>query len=86
MSDKDLPTIQDVNKGDAAVVLPLLEDFKVVDKDNEVFGLALVEDLGSSFVATSHCEGYVLELKKREEFVERIKVKERREGEEEEKG
>lgn len=57
VSDKDLPAVQNINKGDAAVVLPLLEDFKVVDEYDEVFGLALVEDLGGSFVTTSHCEG-----------------------------
>jgi hypothetical protein len=65
VSDKDLPAVQDVRKSDAAVILPFLEDVKIVDEDNEVIGLALVEDLGSGVVTTSHCEECVLDFEKR---------------------
>lgn len=57
MSHEDLPTVQNFSEGNAAVTLPLLEDLKVIDEDNEVIGATLVEDLVGGFVSTGHFEG-----------------------------
>lgn len=54
VSYKDLPAVQNIGEGDAAVVSPLLQDLEVIDKDNKVLRLALVEDLGGSFVGARH--------------------------------
>lgn len=56
MSHKNLPAVQNFSQGNAAVALPLLEDLKVLDEDNEVVRATLVEDLGGGFVSTSHVE------------------------------
>lgn len=45
-----------VSHGDALVALPLLVSVGIVDKDNVVFVLALVVDLGLNSFAASHCE------------------------------
>lgn len=55
-SQENLPAVQNISQRNAAVVLPLLEDVKVIDEDNEVVRATLVEDLGGSFVSTSHFE------------------------------
>lgn len=58
MSHENLPAVQDIDQSDAAVVLPLLEDLKVINEDNEVFGATLVVDLGGGIVSTRHdCGG-----------------------------
>lgn len=54
VGNKNLPAVQYIRQSDAAVVLPLLQDLKVIDVDNEVLRLALVEDLASCAGATSH--------------------------------
>jgi hypothetical protein len=58
VSQENLPAVQDIGEGNAAVVLPLLEGLKVVNEDDEVVRATLVEDFGSSFVSTSHVEGF----------------------------
>lgn len=55
VGNQDLETADDLGKGNAGVLLPLLDSLAAVDEDNEVLGLALVVDLGLSSVATSHC-------------------------------
>lgn len=57
MSDEDLPAVQNFSEGNTTVALPLLEGLKVIDKDNEVIGATLVEDLVGGFVSTGHFEG-----------------------------
>ena len=61
MGNKDLPAIQYIGQGDAAVILPLLQDLKVIDVDDEVLRLALVEDLASCAGSASHDEILVFE-------------------------
>lgn len=56
MCDEDLPAIHDLSERDAAVISPLLQDLEIIDEDNEVLGLAFVEDLGGGIVSTSHIE------------------------------
>lgn len=56
MSHENLPAVQDIGKGNAPVILPLLKDVKVVNEDNEVVRATLVEDLGGSFVSAGHFE------------------------------
>ena len=55
MSNEDLPSVQNIGEGDAAVLLPLLQDFQVIDEDNKVLGLALVENFGGGIVG-AHIE------------------------------
>ena len=55
MSNKDLPPIQDLSKGNGAVIAPVVEGGDVVDENDKVVVGALVEDLGVRFVAASHC-------------------------------
>lgn len=57
MSNKDLPPIQDLSKGNGAVIAPVVEGGDVVDENDKVVVGALIEDLGVRFVATSHCGG-----------------------------
>lgn len=57
MSHEDLPAVQNFSEGNTAVALPLLEDLKVIDEDNEVIGATFVENLGGCFVSTGHFEG-----------------------------
>lgn len=45
MSQEDLPAVHHIAEGDAAVVLPLLQDGEVVNEDDKVVGATLVEDL-----------------------------------------
>lgn len=56
MSSEDLPAVHNINQGNAAVILPLLQGLKLIDEDDKVLGLALVEDLVSCVVAASHNE------------------------------
>jgi hypothetical protein len=56
VGNENLPAVQNIGEGDAAVVLPLLQDFKVVDEDNKVIRLALVEYLGGGIVGARHFE------------------------------
>lgn len=47
VGNKNLPAVQYIGQGDTAVVLPLLQDLKVIDVDDEVLRLALVENLAN---------------------------------------
>jgi len=55
MSNKNLPPVHDLGKGDGAVIAPVVEGGDVVDENDKVIVGALVENLGVCFVATSHC-------------------------------
>lgn len=54
VSHEDLPAVEDIGQSDAAVVLPFLEDLKVVNEDNEVLGATLVVHLRGGIVSTRH--------------------------------
>lgn len=56
VGNQDLETADNLCEGNAGVLLPVLESLGAVDEDNEVFGLALVVDLGLLSVATSHVD------------------------------
>lgn len=58
MRNKDLPSTQNLCQGDSAVILPFASSFDVIDEDDEVIGLALVDDLGDLFVSARHFDGY----------------------------
>ena len=62
MSDEDLETTDDLGKWDAAVALPLLDSFDVVDHDHEIFLLALVMDFALGCVATRHFDVLLREI------------------------
>lgn len=49
MGDEDLEAVNDLSKGDAPVLLPVLNSLSVLGEDNEVITVALVvdSDLGS---------------------------------------
>lgn len=55
MSNEDLPSVHNIGEGDAAVLLPFLHDFQIIDEDNKVLGLALVKDLGGG-IGGAHIE------------------------------
>lgn len=57
MSHENFPAVQHIAKGDTAVLLPLLQDFEIVDEDDEVVRATLVEDLGNGIVGTRHVDG-----------------------------
>ena len=46
MSNKNLPPIQDLSKGNGAVIAPVVEGGDVVDENDKVVVGALIEDLG----------------------------------------
>ena len=49
MGDEDLEAVDDLSKGNAPVLLPVLNSLSVLGEDNEVVAVALVvdSDLGS---------------------------------------
>lgn len=59
VSHEDFPAVQHIAEGNAAVILPLLQDLEVVDEDDEVIRATLVEDLGNRIVGTRHDDGSV---------------------------
>lgn len=65
MCDKDLPAIYNISEGNAAVILPLLEDFDIIDEDNKVLGLALVKDFRGGIVSTGHFETQLMERREK---------------------
>lgn len=59
VSYEDLPAVQHIAKGNAAVFLPLVQDVKIVNEDDEVVGATLVKDLGNGIDGTRHSDGSV---------------------------
>jgi len=57
MSNKNLPPVHDLSKGDGAVIAPVVEGGDVINENDKVVVGALVEDLGVCFVTASHCGG-----------------------------
>lgn len=57
MGDEDLEATDDLCEGYGSIVLPILDSFHVVHKDNIVLLLALVVDFGLMSVSTSHGDG-----------------------------
>lgn len=54
MCDEDLEPVHDLREGDRAVLLPVLDGFDVVDKDDKIFVLPLVVDFGLVNVSAGH--------------------------------
>lgn len=62
VSHEDLPAVHHIAEGDAAVVLPLVQNRQVVHEDEEVVRATLVEDLGNGIVGTRHFDGSLMML------------------------
>lgn len=60
VSHKNLPAVHHIAEGDAAVVLPLVQNLQVVHEDEEVVRATLVEDLGNGIVGTRHFGGTLM--------------------------
>lgn len=54
MCNEDLPAAHDLCKGNARVLLPVLDCLHALDEDDEVVAGALEVDLGLSLVSAGH--------------------------------
>jgi hypothetical protein len=60
VGDEDLEAVDDLSKGNAPVLLPVLHSLSVLSEDNEVVAIALVvdSDLGSVSAHVDVCLGF----------------------------